>query len=101
MTAAPAFIARDTYTGHWTCTGVPIGRQVGTFTASELATMLGADGPFIVWEFSGNTRGRGPLFTRSRYVADAEGNLHGYDSNGRKVIVHPAGRAVRVLTAKP
>ena len=38
------------------------------------------------------------LFTRARFLADTKGNLHGYDSNGRKVIIHPADREVRFLT---
>lgn len=76
-------------------TGIPVGMRVSRFTASELATLLGAEGTF--WEFHGHTRSVRPLFGRTRYVADAEGNLAVYCSEGRLVLVHPAGRKIGVL----
>lgn len=76
-------------------TGIPAGMRISRFTASELATMLGAEGTF--WEFHGHTRSGRPLFGRTRYVADAEGNLAVYCSEGRLVLIHPAGRKIGVL----
>ena len=46
----------------------------------------------------GNLRNGLRLFARTRFIADSEGDLHGYDSNGRKVIIHPADRKVWFLT---
>ena len=37
-------------------------------------------------------------FERPAEAVDSEGDLHGYDSNGRKVIIHPADRKVWFLT---
>jgi len=76
-------------------TGTPAGMRILRFTASELATMLGAEGTF--WEFHGHTHNGRPLFGRTRYVADAEGNLAVYCSEGRLVLVHPARRKIGVL----
>ena len=97
---APAYISRDTYAGRWTTTKALSNPAygIGRAFAADLAADKGAGVEFVVWEFSGHTRSGERLFCRSRFVADAEGNLHGYDSNGRKVIVHPADREVRYLT---
>lgn len=76
-------------------TGIPAGMRISRFTASELATILGAEGTF--WEFHGHLYNGRPLFGRTRYVADAEGNLAVYCSEGRLVIIHPAGRKIGVL----
>lgn len=95
-TTTPYAIARDTYTGHYYAKGT--NRRADAFTARELAEMFGAGREFIVWEFSGHSRTGRPLYVRTRFVGDAEGNLAGYDSEGRKVIVHPAARIIRVLT---
>lgn len=99
-TAAPAYIARDTYEGTWQTTKPANDTRygIGRAFAYDLAATHGTEAPFIIWEFSGHTRNGWRLFTRSRYLADAKGNLHGYDSNGRKVIIHPADREVRYLT---
>ena len=96
---APAYIERDTYTGRWSVTKATTNTEygVGRAFAHDLAARHGR-APFIIWEFSGHTPSGQRLFHRSRYLADADGNLHGYDSNGRKVIVHPADREVRFLT---
>lgn len=77
-------------------TGIPAGMRLTYFTAAALAQVLGPEGTF--WEFHGHTRSGRPLFGRTRYVADAEGNLAVYCSEGRLVIVHPAGRKIGVLT---
>lgn len=76
-------------------TGIPAGMRLTYFTAAALAKVLGPSGTF--WEFHGHTRSGRPLFGRTRYVADAEGNLAVYCSEGRLVIVHPAGRKIGVL----
>ena len=76
-------------------TGIPDRMRLSYFTARELATMLGTEGTF--WEFHGHTRSGRPLFGRTRYVADAEGNLAVYCPEGRLVIVHPADRRIGVL----
>ena len=76
-------------------TGIPAGMRVSRFAACEIATMLGSEGSF--WEFHGHTRSGHPLFGRTRYVADAQGNLAVYCSEGRLVLVHPAGRKIGVL----
>lgn len=77
-------------------TGIPAGMSLTYFTAAALAQVLGPEGTF--WEFHGHTRSGRPLFGRTRYVADAEGNLAVYSPEGRLVIVHPAGRKIGVLT---
>ena len=76
-------------------TGIPAGMRLSRFTARELAALLGPEGTF--WEFHGHTRSGRPLFGRTRYVADAEGNLAVYCSEGRLVIIHPADRKIGVL----
>jgi len=99
-TTAPDYIDRDTYDGTWQTTKAADNARygIGRAFAYDLAATHGTEAPFIVWEFSGHTRNGQRLFTRARFLADTKGNLHGYDSNGRKVIVHPADREVRFLT---
>jgi len=92
---APAYIARDTYTGRYSIHRPNAKVRAARYTAAELAAMAPTG---VIWESYGATFPGRESFGRSRYVADADGNLHMYDSNGRKVIVHPAGRAIRVLT---
>jgi hypothetical protein len=89
---APEYIDRDTYEGKWTRSGIPAGMRVSEFTAAELAE-LAPEG--VLWTSFGHLSGR-EQFGRSRYVA-AAGNLHVYDQAGRKIIVHPAARTLRVL----
>jgi hypothetical protein len=93
---APAFIARDT---HASCHSIhrPVAKvKAASFTAAELAALAPAG---IIWQSFGATFPGRESFGRNRYVADAEGNLHVYDSEGAKVIIHPAARSIRVLTA--
>lgn len=94
-TEAPAYIARDTYAGHQSIHR-PIAKvRAASYTAAELAAR---EPTGVMWESFGVTFPGRESFGRTRYVADASGNLHCYDSDGRKVIVHPAARAIRVLT---
>jgi hypothetical protein len=96
---SPNYIARDTYEGRWSRVGLPQGHRSDLFYARELAEMLGATGePFIVWEASGHVRAGKPLFVRTRFVANADGSLTGYNAEGGISVVHPADRVVGVLT---
>lgn len=93
-TTAPDYIAAETNVSYsWTRRGIPAGMRVSVFTAAELAA-LAPEG--IIWESFGHDRGR-ECFGRTRYIADAAGNLHTYASDGHKVLIHPAARALRVL----
>ena len=76
-------------------TGIPAGMRLSYFTAAELAGLLGTEGTF--WEYHGHAHNGRPLFGRTRYVADAEGNLAVYSSEGGLVLVHPADRRIGVL----
>ncbi len=92
---APNYIARDAYEGRHSIHR-PNGKvKAGTFLAIEIAEMA-SEG--VIWESFGATFPGRESFGRSRYIADADGNLHVYDSNGRKIIVHPARRRLRLLT---
>lgn len=96
-TTAPDFIAPDTYQGNWTTSAHVLrpGFHPVALTAGDLA----AEAPTgVLWESFGTPRGmRHEKFARTRYVADTAGNLHCYDRDGRKVIIHPADRVRRVL----
>ena len=76
-------------------TGIPAGMRISYFTAAELAQMLGPEGAF--WGFSGHAHNGRPLFTRKRYVANADGDLAIYCTEGQLVQIHLAGRKVGVL----
>jgi hypothetical protein len=93
---APAYIARDTYAGRHTIHRPNAKVRAATYTAAELAALAPTG---VIWESFGATFPGRESFGRSRYVADAAGNLHIYNSDGGKTIVHPAGRSIRVLTA--
>lgn len=93
-TEAPEFIARDTYADRHTV--LRSNAKAASFTAAELAAFA-PEG--IIWESFGYPFPGREGFSRSRYVASPEGDLHIYDSDGAKKIVHPAGRSIRVLTA--
>jgi hypothetical protein len=97
MTTITAHIAADNWTGTWTRRGIPAGYRADTFTAAELSAHFGQE-EFVIWESAGQSRGGYELFCRSRYVAQADGSLAGYDANGRRVIIHPAARNLRILT---
>lgn len=95
MNAAPEYIAKDTYTGKHSVLGVRKGRRVSVWGAGELAAMA-PEG--VIFESFGHVNGL-EGFARVRYVADSEGNLHGYDSDGAKKVIHPASRKLRILCA--
>lgn len=100
-TTAPDYIAADDYSGKWQITRTvqslaQRGQMVGWDRAADLAVQA-TDGVLTIWEFSGHLRDGRKLFHRTRFVPAADGSLHGYDSSGRKVIVHPADRIVRYL----
>jgi hypothetical protein len=96
---SPDYLARDTYEGRWTRVGLAAGQRSDLFYARELAAMLGQDGQeFTVWEASGHVRAGQPLFVRTRFVANADGSLTGYNAEGGVSVVHPADRVVGVLT---
>lgn len=90
---APDYIAKDTYDGQWSRLGIPANHRVATFPARELAE-IAPEGK--IWEFVGHVNGR-PLFSRKRYVADEQGNLHLYTSSGGKILIHPAARTIQAL----
>jgi hypothetical protein len=94
ITEAPHYIARDTYAGRWNV--LRKNAKAASFSAAELAAMAPTG---IIWESMGHPFPGREGFSRSRYVADAEGNLHIYASDGHRVIIHPASRMIRVLTA--
>ncbi|QBP30272.1 hypothetical protein KDW77_gp58 [Mycobacterium phage Pinnie] len=74
--------------------------RLGWAPAGTLAEQFGAGVEFSLWEYFGQNDARQLMFSRTRFVADAAGNLHGYDSTGRKVIIHPADRRVKFLAQK-
>jgi hypothetical protein len=96
LTEAPAYIARDTYVGRHSIHR-PVARvKAASFTAAELAAMNPTG---IIWESFGTTFPGRESFGRRRYIADAGGNLHIYDSDGARKQIHPATRTIRVLTS--
>lgn len=90
---APLYIVKDTYTGKHT-TPLRKGFRVTVWAAEELAA-LAPEG--VIFGSFGHVNGV-EMFGRNRYRADAEGNLHLYDSDGAKKIVHPASRKLRIIT---
>ncbi len=93
---APAYIARDTYTGRHSIHRPNAKVKADSFAAAELAAIAPTG---VIWESFGATFPGRESFGRSRYVAAPNGDLHVYDSEGRRVIIHPADRKIRVLTA--
>jgi hypothetical protein len=93
MTAAPEYIAADTYTGKHVTT-MRKGFRATTWLARELAE-LAPEG--AVFESFGHVFGR-EQFGRTRYIADADGNLYLYDGDGALKGIHPADRKLRILT---
>lgn len=89
-------IAKDAYTGKHTIRFSSAKHKVITCTARALA-QFSSEG--AVFESFGHVGG-GECFGRTRYVADSEGNLHCYDSNGERKIIHPADRKLRILVSK-
>lgn len=93
---APTYITRDTYTGRHSIHRPVAKVKADSFTAAGLAAMAPTG---IIWESFGTTFPGRESFGRRRYVADAAGNLHFYDSDGARKQIHPAARVIRVLTA--
>lgn len=96
LATAPDYLGKDDYAASYTVAFRPSKYRVARYLASELAAM---DDHGVFFESFGHVRGV-EHFCRVRYVADGLGNLHCYDADGAKKIVHPAGRALRVLTGK-
>ena len=95
-TAAPEFLARDGYAGRHSIHRPVVKVKAASFTAAEIAALSPAG---IIWTSFGAAFPGRESFGRNRYVAAPNGDLHIFDSEGRKVIIHPASRALRVLTA--
>jgi hypothetical protein len=96
-TEAPAYIAADDFTGKHmvTITGPRKGMKIAKVTARWIAANA-TEGVFF--DSFGHGHGfKGEGFARNRYVATANGDLHCYDSEGAKKIVHPAERVIRIL----
>lgn len=94
-TEAPDSIKADRHPGKRQLTGTA--RRSDVFTAAELATTAPDGTPFTLWEFSGHVGGQ-PLWTRTRYIAQGDGSLVGYDAEGARKIIHPRDREIRILT---
>ena len=92
-TEAPEYTERDDHNGPFTRVGIPAHMHAATFTAAEIAANA-AEG--VIWESVGHNLGR-EVFARSRYIANAAGDLHVYAADGHKVLIHPAARKLRVL----
>lgn len=97
--AAPEYIESDEYQGSHTVRFNSRKHRVATYAAFELATFADASGTAVIFESYGHVNGV-ERFCRTRYRADSNGNLHGYDSDGAKKIIHPFDRKLRVLTGK-
>lgn len=97
MALPPLFTTPDTYTGHWTREGIPAHLGAASHLARDIAATATTG---IIWESAGHMASGRELFCRSRYIATSDGSLHMYTSSGRKVIVHPADRPVRILVTR-
>jgi hypothetical protein len=98
-TTAPDFIDVTTYHGP-AVKRFNDPARLGWAPARVLAEQFGAGKVTVVWEYFGQNDAGQLMFNRTRFVADEAGQLHGYDSTGRKVIIHPADRRVKFLAAK-
>ena len=96
---APAYIPADSYHGR-AIKFFSDPARLGWAPAATLADSFGEGVITPVWEYFGTNDAGQLMFSRTRFVADAAGQLHGYDSTGRKVIIHPADRRVRFLAQK-
>jgi hypothetical protein len=96
---APAYILADGYHGR-AIKYFNDPARLGWAPAATLAGQFGAGNITPVWEYFGKNDAGQLMFCRTRFVADEAGNLHGYDSAGRKVIIHPADRRVKFLAQK-
>lgn len=106
-TAAPAatisrYIAPETgYAGRYQTTKRSADHGVtwrmGLASAAEMAAQHTYGEPFTIWTCSGTLRDGVHLFTRERVLAQADGSLATYATDGRLVLVRPAGRDFRYL----
>jgi hypothetical protein len=98
---APKFIARDE-PGH-KYQIVKRDPKIGSARADDIAKAFSKeDGkPFVLYQHSGTVAdGSGrQLFNRTRFVADSNGGLHQYNSNGSTIGVHPPERSIRYLAS--
>lgn len=97
QSTVPDYITPDTYKGRWQVTH-RTDAHLGRRSARWIAEHIGEGNTAVVWEFSGHTRSNRLLFTRTRFIS-ANGELHGYDSDGAKKIVHPADRVIGFISA--
>lgn len=98
-TATPArYIAKSEHQGSWVKSATS-GYRIDEFTAGELAQMAPAEtGEINLWEASGSRQGGIQFFYRTRFVAQADGSIADYASDGHLVIIHPADRKIRIRT---
>lgn len=94
---APDYIDPDTYSGRRAVTHRTEDR-LGRRSAGWLAAHIGEGNTATVWEYSGRTKSNRLLFVRTRFVS-ANGELHGFDSDGRKTVIHPANRMIGFISA--
>lgn len=96
-TEAPTYITADDFTGRHTITinGPRKGLRIAKVTARWIAANASEGAIFTSFGHSYGYKGEG--FSRSRYVATANGDLHCYDSEGARKIIHPADRVLRIL----
>ena len=99
-TAPATYIAKSEHRGTWVKT-LASGYRIDAFTAREIAEMdlpRGATGEINLWEASASRTGGVQFFYRTRFVAQADGSLAAYASDGHLVIIHPADRKIRIRT---
>jgi len=98
---APQRIERDSYRGRWTRRLDPSAERVDSLTAAELTALdlpTQPGGELVVWESVGELDGA-ELFCRNRYVAQTNGFLIGYDSDGRRITSSSPERQLRILVS--
>lgn len=93
---APEYIGKDTQTGRHTVAFNPAKYRVAEYTAREIGRLAGTG---VIFESFGHVNGR-EHFSRSRYIANEDGSITMYNSDGGRSIIHPADRVIRVLTGK-
>lgn len=91
-----SYTTEDTYRGRYTVWGPGEKYRVAVWAAGDIAK-FSKEG--AVFESFGKVRGR-EGFGRTRYIADAEGNLHCYDRDGVRKCIHPASRKLRILVVR-
>lgn len=99
-TTPAAYIAKSAHEGDWVKT-VRSGYRIDAFTARELAEMdlpRGATGEFNLWEAAPSRQSGVQFFFRVRFVAQPDGSIAAYASDGHLVIIHPADRKLLIRT---